>query len=168
MQVPHTFPGQRLSPWIHREGVLWHEPSQCDLLFITLNKSEALFSPSTRYRDLALGPSLFHWESQSTTTAASPTGQRTIHHEARGSRVLLICFAEAFGYVREHRREGGRAGGVTEPFRCLGFASYESHEGERPMAIRWRLERPIPAGGCRGWGWRFENSQTGLTNGPAP
>jgi len=64
--------------------VLWHEPSQCDLLFITLNKSEALFSPSTRYRDLALGPSLFHWESQSTTTAASPTGQRTIHHEARG------------------------------------------------------------------------------------
>ena len=41
-------------------------------------------------RDLALGPSLFHWESQSTTTAASPTGQRYIHHEARGSRVLLF------------------------------------------------------------------------------
>jgi hypothetical protein len=34
----------------HREGVLWHQPSQCDLLFITLNKSEALFSPCTRYR----------------------------------------------------------------------------------------------------------------------
>ena len=88
------------APWIHREGVLWHQSSQTDLLFITLRKSEALFSPSTRYRDLALGPSLFHWESQSTT---------------------------------------------TEPFRCLGFANYESHEGERPMAIRWRLERPIPA-----------------------
>ena len=49
------------APWIHREVVLWHEPSQCDLLFVTLNTSEALFSPSTRYRDLALGPSLFHW-----------------------------------------------------------------------------------------------------------
>ncbi len=36
--------------------MLWHEPSQCDLLFITLRKREALFSPSTRYRDLALGP----------------------------------------------------------------------------------------------------------------
>jgi hypothetical protein len=94
---------------------------------VTLNKSEALFSPSTRYRDLALGPSLFHWESQSTTTAASPTGQRYIHHEARGSRVLL--------FVREHRREGGRAGGVTEPFRCLGFARYESHEGERILFV---------------------------------
>jgi hypothetical protein len=115
------------APWIHREGVLWHEPSQTDLLFVTLNKSEALFSPSTRYRDLALGPSLFHWESQSTTTAASPTGQRYIHHKARGSRVLL--------FVREHRREGGRAGGVTEPFRCLGFARYVSHEGERILFV---------------------------------
>ena len=56
--------------------MLWHEPSRCNLLFDTLRKSEALFSPSTRYRDLALGPALFHWESQSTTTAASPTGQR--------------------------------------------------------------------------------------------
>ena len=125
------------APRSHREGVLWHQASQCDLLFVTLNKSEALFSPSTRYRDLALGPSLFHWESQSITTAASATGQRYIHHASRGSRVLL--------FVREHRREGGRAGGVTEPFRCLGFATYESHEGERPMAIRWRLELPIPA-----------------------
>jgi len=65
------------SPWIHREGVLAHQASATDLLFITLRKSEALFSPSTRYRDLALGPSLFHWESQSTTTASSPSGQRT-------------------------------------------------------------------------------------------
>jgi hypothetical protein len=118
--------------------VLWHESSLCDLLFVTLRKSEALFSLTTRYRDLALGPSLFHWESQSTTTAASPTGQRYLHHEARGSRVLL--------FVRQQRREGG----VTEPFRCLGFATYEGHQGERPMAIRWRLEREIPVGWMHG------------------
>jgi hypothetical protein len=42
--------------------VLWHQSSQTDLQFISLNKSEALFSPSNRYRDLALGLSLFHWE----------------------------------------------------------------------------------------------------------
>ena len=66
----HPLPGRC---WCHREGVLWHEPSRCNLLFDTLKKSEALFSPSTRYRDLALGPALFHWESQSTTTTASPT-----------------------------------------------------------------------------------------------
>ena len=103
-------------------------------LFITLRKSEALFSPTTRYRDLALGSSLFHWESQSTTTASSTTGQRYV---SGTSRVLL--------FVREQRKRDGRPGAPTEPFVCLGFASYESHEGERPMAIRWRLEREIPA-----------------------
>jgi hypothetical protein len=107
------------APWIHREGVLLH--------------------------DLALGPSLFHWESQTTTTVASPTGQRYIHHAARSSRVLLYRCAEACGYVREQRKQDGRPGAPTEPFVCLGFAIYESHEGERPMAIRWRLEREIPA-----------------------
>ena len=96
------------------------------MLFITLNKSEALFSPPPA---TATWPSVrpYSTGSQSTTTAASPTGQRTIHHEARGSRVLL--------FVREHRREGGRAGGVTEPFRCLGFARYVSHEGERILFV---------------------------------
>jgi hypothetical protein len=44
-------------------------------------------------------------------------------------------------FVREQRRQGP----VTAPFVCPGFAPYESHEGERPMAIRWRLEREIPA-----------------------
>ena len=83
---------------------------------------------------------MVHWESQSTTTAASTTGQRTIHHEARGSRVLL--------FVREQRKQDGRPGAPTEPFVCLGFAIYESHEGERLMAwgiSLWRLEREIPA-----------------------
>jgi hypothetical protein len=70
-----------------------HQPSATDLLFITLPKSEALYSPSTRYRDLALGPSLFHWESQRTTTAAATaTGKRYNHHAERGSRVLLFVY----------------------------------------------------------------------------
>jgi hypothetical protein len=38
------------------------------------------------------------------------------------------------------------------PIKC---ARYESHEGEPPMAIRWRLEREIPAawlpGCCLAW-----------------
>jgi len=121
------------APWIHREGVLWHQASATDLLFITLRKSEALFSPSTRYRDLALGPALFHWESQSLTREASATGQRYIHHRERGSRVML--------FVREENKRGG----VTLPFLCLGFADYVSHEGERPLAIRWRFHQAIPA-----------------------
>jgi hypothetical protein len=56
-----------------------------DLLFITLNKSEAPFSPSTRYNDYAISTQEFHWESQSLTREASATGQRYIHHRARGA-----------------------------------------------------------------------------------
>ena len=51
----------------------------------------------------------------------------------RGRRVIL--------FVREENKRGG----VTLPFLCMGFADYVSHQGERPMAIRWRLEREIPA-----------------------
>jgi hypothetical protein len=88
------------------EGVFCDEATRGDVFFITLKKSERLFSPS---------------------------GQRYIHHRQRGSRVML--------FVREENKRGG----VTMPFLCLGFANYVSHEGERPMAIRWRLQQPIPA-----------------------
>ena len=52
------------------------QQERCDVFLITLNKTEKRFSPSTRYRDYAINRSLFHWESQSRTTADSPTGQR--------------------------------------------------------------------------------------------
>jgi len=72
--LPLTLPVPLRVHGRHREGVLWHQPSATDLLFITLRNSEALFSPSTRTRDQALGPSLFHWESQSTAgRARSPS-----------------------------------------------------------------------------------------------
>jgi hypothetical protein len=116
-----------------QSGVLFDRATQCDVFFITLKKSERLFSPTTRYNDYAISPWEFHWESQSLTREASATGQRYIHHRERGSRVML--------FVREENKRGG----VTLPFLCLGFADYVSHEGERPMAIRWRLQRPIPA-----------------------
>ena len=45
-------------------------------------------------------------------------------------------------FVREQRRQGS----VTEPFVCLGFARYESHEGERIWFVtEWRF-----AGGWSG------------------
>ena len=115
------------------EAFGFDEATRCDVFFITLKKSERLFSPTTRYNDYAISPWEFHWESQSLTRETAATGQRYIHHRERGSRVLLLV------------REENRRGQVTLPFLCLGFAEYVSHEGERPMAIRWRLERAIPA-----------------------
>ena len=41
-----------------------------DAFFVTLKKSEADYSPTTMYRDYPISPTLFHWESQSTTSVA--------------------------------------------------------------------------------------------------
>jgi len=116
-----------------REGVLWHPATNTDYFFVTLTKSEKYYSPSTRYRDYALSPELFHWESQSGTSERSPTAQRYIHHRREGSNVML--------FVRAANKD---AYGRTPAFTFLGPATYQSHTGERPMAIIWRLHRAMP------------------------
>ena len=73
-------------------GVFRHDETNSDLFFVTLEKSERDYSPSTRYKDYAISPLLFHWQSQSGTTQASPTGQRYIHHRKRGGHVLLFVW----------------------------------------------------------------------------
>lgn len=115
-----------------REGVRWDEQHQVDLFFVTLNKAEGDYSPTTMYKDYAISPELFHWESQSTTSAESKTGQRYINHEERGSRIFIFA-------RKEKRSPVG-----TPPFLFLGPARYVSHTGSRPMAITWRLEKPMP------------------------
>jgi hypothetical protein len=77
-------------PFPGREGVFFDETTQCDVFFVTLKKSERLFSPTTRTNDYAISPWEFHWESQSNTRETSSTGQRYIHHVERGSRVMLF------------------------------------------------------------------------------
>jgi hypothetical protein len=116
----------------HFTGVAWAETTQTDALLINLRKSEAEFSPTTMYRDYAISPELFHWESQNTTRVASPTGQRYLRHAERGSHIVL--------FVRETPTDELGAA----PFLCLGPATYIEHRGERPIAITWRLHRRMP------------------------
>ena len=77
-------------PFPLREGVKYDEASNCDLFLFTITKSERHYSPSTMYRDYAISRQLIHWESQSTTTERSKTGQRYINHAERGSHILLF------------------------------------------------------------------------------
>jgi hypothetical protein len=117
-----------------REGVMFSPAANADAFFVTLHKSEADYSPTTMYRDYAISPELFHWESQSGTTVASKTGQRYLNHQKLGSHILL--------FVRESKATdfGGGA-----PYLFLGEAEYQEHRGERPIAITWRLREPMPA-----------------------
>src|SRR5690606_15387776 len=50
-----------------REGVRWLPDARVDLLAFTLDKTSGHFSPTTRYRDYAISPTLLHWESQTGT-----------------------------------------------------------------------------------------------------
>ena len=60
-----------------REGVLHLPDLRADIFFVTLQKTEKDYSPTTMYQDYAINEQLFHWQSQSTTSAESPTGRRT-------------------------------------------------------------------------------------------
>ena len=124
-----------MKPATVREGVKWLPEKQLDVFFVTLNKADKDYSPTTMYNDYSINESLFHWQSQSTTAADSPTGQRYIHHRERGSKVLL--------FVREFKAD--RITGGAEAYTFLGTANYVKHEGSRPMNITWQLDRPIPA-----------------------
>ena len=116
-------------------GVRWVPGDQADVFFVTLVKSEAHFSPTTMYADHAISPTVFQWESQSTTAEKSPTGQRYINHRAMGSSVHL--------FVRETKTADGTLG--TPPYMYAGPMTYLSHIGERPMRILWELQHPLPA-----------------------
>ena len=116
-----------------REGVAWSEAHQTDIFFINLHKDEAVFSPSTMYRDVPVSPTLFDWESQSGTSQSSKTGRRYLRQREIGTNVLLAV------------RNSPKDDVTTAPFMLLGNADYVSHSGERPIQIRWELRRPMPA-----------------------
>lgn len=67
-------------PSTFQSGVLYASGWNADAFLITLTKSDAEYSPTTLYRDYPISPDLFHWESQSTTSEASDTGQRYLNH----------------------------------------------------------------------------------------
>ncbi len=119
-----------------REGVKHIPELGSDLLFVTLNKSEKEYSPTTLYEDYALSETLFHWQSQSTTSEQSRTGQRYILQGKEGNRILL--------FVRMDGKPTGIPLNLSAPYFFLGPVRYRSHRGSRPMSVVWELEHPMP------------------------
>ncbi|WP_338931632.1 DUF3427 domain-containing protein [Streptomyces netropsis] len=121
-------------PGHFREGVKWCESVKVDALLITLEKDAKDFSPETRYKDYAMSPVLFHWESQNQTSSTSPTGLRYQTHREKGTDVFL--------FVRRYKKNDI---GGPQPWMLLGPADYVSHKGSNPMGIIWQLEHEMPA-----------------------
>jgi len=115
-------------------GVIHLESLKVYLHLVTFKKEERDFAPTTRYRDYLISRSRLHWESQATTTQATATGQNYLHFRDRGYTILFFA-------RREKRVEG-----ETAPFIFLGSAAnLVSAEGNRPIAMVWDLEHPVPA-----------------------
>lgn len=113
-------------------GVKYFEDKNIDVFFITLNKSDKDFSPSTLYEDYAINAELFHWQTQSRVRPTSDTAKRYINHRKNNHQIAL--------FVREYKR----ANGYTSPFIFLGTADYVSSSGDRPMDFIWKLREDLP------------------------
>lgn len=118
--------GAKIAAW--QTGVRWLPDQRTDIFAFTLDKTSGTFSPTTRYRDYAISRELIHWESQGITRAAGPTGLRYQNHVADGSSVMMFA----------------RISATDRAFWFLGPATYVEHRGEKPIAITWRLEHPLP------------------------
>lgn len=117
----------------HREGVAWCPETSTDVFFVTLNKDESVHNPNTLYKDYALSPTLFHWESQNNTAPETPTGKRYLGEAELDSKIILLT-----------RDEAKDSEGKVQSFTCLGLVDYVDHRGSKPIAITWRLKREMP------------------------
>ncbi|MBK7071315.1 MAG: DUF3427 domain-containing protein [Myxococcales bacterium] len=118
--------GDKIS--VPQAGILKLDASRRELLFVTLDKSSGNFSPTTSYRDRAISRDLFLWETQGRTRVASAAGRRYLDSATNGWRFFL--------FVQTAK---------DEPYVFLGGATYRSHDGDRPIAITWHLDAPLPA-----------------------
>ncbi|MBI9065626.1 MAG: DUF3427 domain-containing protein, partial [Marinilabiliaceae bacterium] len=116
-----------------REGVQELKDKNTELLFVTLNKSEKNFSPTTLYDDFAISETIFHWQSQNSARPDRGRGRSYVDHEALNKRILL--------FVREANKDQY---GNTMGFVFLGEGNLLEYEGAKPMNIKWLLKEPMP------------------------
>ena len=116
-----------------REGVLDIKSINTELLFVTLDKSDKKFSPSTSYHDYAVNEWLFHWQTQNSARPDKGKGLEYVNHLALNKQVLL--------FIREKSKdEYGRTMGFVN----IGPVKIDSYNGLKPMNITWQLHEPLP------------------------
>jgi hypothetical protein len=117
---------------IPQSGCLNLDDINTELLWVTLNKSDKDFSPSTQYEDYAINEALFNWQSQNSASHQN-SGRRYVEQRTNGRKFLL--------FVREHKVDEY---GFTSPYYCLGLVDYVKSHGDKPMTITWAMQNHIP------------------------
>ncbi|MEZ9199911.1 DUF3427 domain-containing protein [Shewanella sp. 10N.286.54.B9] len=119
---------------VSREGVFNLKSLNVELLFVTLQKSDQHFSPTTLYHDYAMSPTHFHWQTQNSARPDSGKGLAYIQHKEIGKKVML--------WVRESNKDEN---GNTMGFVNLGWVNLTETSGSQPMNITWELHEPMPS-----------------------
>jgi superfamily II DNA or RNA helicase len=119
---------------LSQAGVINIKDKNTELLFVTLEKSEKEYSPTTLYDDYAISETLFHWQSQNSAKPDLGAGLSYITQKETGKNILL--------FVREKNKDDM---GNTIGYVFLGNVNYVKHYHQKPMSITWELNEPIPA-----------------------
>ena len=114
-------------------GTQYNMERKFAMVFVTLNKSDKEYSPSTLYEDYAISADQFHWQSKNDVTIDSDDGQRIIQQRQNDWKYIL--------FVRDSKKDEY---GNTNGYYCLGFMDYHESHGERPMNVIWDMRKPIP------------------------
>ncbi|MDN7125938.1 DUF3427 domain-containing protein [Pseudidiomarina sp. 1APR75-33.1] len=110
-----------------REGVWREQEARVELLFVTLDKQNAVHE-GVAYDDYAINRELFHWQTQNTAAPHTIAGRRYLECAVNGWRFQL--------FVRLNKDHAYRACGPLE---------FVKSEGGRPMSITWKLKYPLTA-----------------------
>jgi hypothetical protein len=121
------------SPSTRSFRALWIQSRSAHIMLVTLEKHADTFTERTRYRDYAISPTIFHWQSQASARPDRGDGQRIVRAQAgEGTMWLFVRRAtdDEFG---------------TEPYVFMGAFKPTSIEGMQPMSVTGELANPMPA-----------------------
>ena len=114
-------------------GTQFNHERKFAMVFVTLNKSDKEYSPSTQYEDYAISAYQFHWQSMNSVRIDSAEGQRIINQNNNGWKYLL--------FVRDSKKDEYSN---TNSYYCLGFMDFHESTGEKPINVVWNMQNPIP------------------------
>lgn len=128
----HLMLENKLGRW-QMLGTQYNHKKKFAMVFVTLNKSDKEYSPSTLYNDYAISQNQFHWQSMNKVRIDSNEGQRIIQQGSNGWKFIL--------FVRDSKKDEY---GNTNGYYCLGLMDFNESHGERPMNVVWDMHKPIP------------------------
>ena len=118
---------------IPQSGVAWIPEHGAYIMLVTLEKDADSFTERTRYRNYAISPTVFHWQSQSTARPDRGDGMRIV--QARNGLGTMWLF------VRRARKDDFG----TEPYAFMGAFRPTKIEGMLPMSVTGDLANAMPA-----------------------